>query len=105
MNSLSISSLGLVCLLLSPVGAQQKRISEPVRPPQITRTTSRHDVRRFGYGGTVTIVGAPNGSIKVEAWSRNEVDITAEIELRADSEWDLALLAAVNNFIVDDDAN
>jgi len=105
MNSL-LSSLVLICSLAVPTtSTQQKKTSEVNRPTQITRTTSRHEVRRFGYGGTVTIVGAPNGSITLEAWSRNEVDISAEIELRADSEADLALLAAVNNFVIDDDAN
>ena len=110
MKSLSFRLLILVLALsLCPFSvtltARQKKTSETNRPPHITRTTSRHEVRRFGYGGTVTIVGAPSGSITVEAWSRNEVDITAEIELRADSEADLALLATVNNFVIDDDAN
>jgi hypothetical protein len=50
----------------------------------------------------VTIIGAPQGSIKIEGWSRNEVDISAEIELHADTEADLDLLAAVNNFVLDD---
>jgi hypothetical protein len=107
MNSLFITSLVLIWSLLPlpPLVPQQKKIPEANRPPQITRTTSRHEVRRFGYGGTVTIVGAPNGSITVEAWSRNEVDISAEIELRADSEADLALLAPFNNFVIDHDAD
>lgn len=107
MNSLFVTSLVLIWSLLPPPALvpQQKKIPEANRAPQITRTTSRHEVRRFGYGGTVTIVGAPNGSITVEAWSRNEVDISAEIELRADSESDLALLAAFNNFVIDHDAD
>src|ERR1051325_12132868 len=106
MKFLLFSLLVLLCLPLpQTAGPQQKKVAEPVRPPQIIRTTSRHEVRRFGYSGTVTIVGAPSGSITVEGWSRNEVDISAEIKLRANSETDLALLAAVNNFVVDDDAN
>ena len=53
----------------------------------------------------MTLVGAPAGSITIEGWTRNEVDITAEIQLKADTEADLDLLAAVNGFIVDDDPN
>jgi len=91
--------------LSSPVNAQQKKVTDPNRVPPLVRTTTRHEVRRFGYGGTLTLVGAPAGSIRIEGWPRNEVDITAEIELRADSEADLDRLAALNNFALDDDSN
>ncbi len=74
-------------------------------PPALTRTTTRHETRRLGYGSTLTIVGAPAGSITIEAWPRSEVDVTADIELHADTEADLARLAAVNNFLFDEDAN
>jgi hypothetical protein len=108
MKFLSIRILVLiVSLLLFPalVLAQQKTTSAPKPSPQLVRTTTRHEVRRFGYGGTVTLVGAPNGSIIVEGWGRNEVDVSAEIEVRADTEANLALLAAVNNVVIDDDVN
>jgi hypothetical protein len=71
----------------------------------LTRTTTRHETRRFGYGGTLTIYGAPEGSITVEAWTRNEVDITADIELKGGTEEELAALAAVNNFVLDEDGS
>jgi len=74
-------------------------------PTLLTRTTTRHEVRKLGYGGTLTILGAPVGSITIEAWQRSEVDITAEIELKAETEEDLARLATVNNFAVDEDVN
>jgi hypothetical protein len=73
--------------------------------PALTRTTIRHEVRRFAYGGTLTILGAPAGSITIEGWSRSEVDITAEIELHADAEEDFARLAAINGFVLDEDVN
>jgi len=80
--------------------------STPAPPsPQLTRSATRHETRRFGYGGTFTIYGAPEGSITVEAWARNEVDITAEIELKGGMEEDLARLAAVNNFVLDEDGS
>jgi len=84
--------------------AQQKKTVEPNRQPKLVRTTLRHETLRFAYGGTLTIVGAPAGSIKIEGWPRNEVDITAEIQLRADTETDLDLLAAVNGLVLDDDS-
>jgi hypothetical protein len=74
-------------------------------PPQLTRSSTRHETRRFGYGGTLTIYGAPVGAITIEAWPRNEVDITAEIELKGGTEEELAALAAVNNFVLDEDGS
>lgn len=90
---------------LTPSAAQQKKLPDPNRNLRLVRTTTRHEVRRFGYGGTLTLVGAPAGSIRIEGWPRNEVDITAEIELRADTEADLDRLATLNNFALDDDSN
>jgi hypothetical protein len=87
-----------------PVKAQKDKQVTPVAP-LVTRTTMRHDSRRLGYGGAVTIVGAPAGSITIEGWQRSEVDITAEVELRAPSVQDLDLLATVDSFAIDEDAN
>jgi hypothetical protein len=84
--------------------AAQTTNAAPVQPA-LTRTTIRHEVRRFAYGGTLTILGAPASSITIEGWSRNEVDITAEIELHADTEEDFARLGAVNGFVLDEDVN
>jgi hypothetical protein len=84
----------------APLSAQANAVR-----PKLTRTTTRHEVRRLPYGSTLTLLGAPVGSITIEAWSRQEVDITADIELRADTEEDLTRLAAVNSFIVDDEPN
>jgi hypothetical protein len=89
----------------STSGQKSKSVSNAPVVPLLTRTVSRHEVRRFGYGGTVTVVGAPRGSITIEGWSKSEVDITAEIEVQATTEEDLARLAAVNGFVLDDDAN
>jgi hypothetical protein len=65
----------------------------------------RHDSRRLGYAGAVTIVGAPVGSITIEGWQRSEVDVSAEVELRAPTAEDLDRLATVNTFAIDEDAN
>lgn len=99
--TLSISALFVPTLLA------QRKTETPVAiaTPLLTRTATRHETRRLGYGGTVTIVGAPQGSITVEGWARSEVEITADIELRAETEEDLNRLAAVNSWVLDDDLN
>jgi hypothetical protein len=106
--SLSLRVCALLLLSASITGAQQKNKKDTTTTtvaPKLTRTTTRHEVRRFGYGSALTILGAPAGAITIEAWTRNEVDITAEIELRADTEEDLARLAEVNGFLLDEDSN
>src|SRR5438128_2065289 len=101
----------LLCLIIlsitnSIVSAQQKEKNAQVTPqPTLMRTTTKHEVRRFGYGSSLTIIGAPAGSIIIEAWSKSEVDITADIELHAATEEDLALLSTVNSFTLDEDVN
>lgn len=62
-------------------------------------------MRRFAYGGTLTVIGPPDSSITIEGWPRSEVDISADIQLRANTEADLDLLAAVNTFVLDEDTN
>jgi hypothetical protein len=104
-------SLVLVCAIVTVSAQQQEQKNAAgsaltsAAQPKLTRTTTRHEVRRLPYGSTVTLLGAPTGSITIEAWTRSEVDITADIELHADTEEDLARLAAVNSFIIDDDPN
>jgi len=90
-------------LIAAPLFGLQKNKTPAVLGPLLTRKATRHEVRRFGYGGTLTIVGAPKGSITVEGWQRNEVDLTADIELQAETEADLDRLAAVNGFAFDED--
>jgi hypothetical protein len=77
----------------------------PTPAPLIKRTTTRREVRRLGYGGSVTVYGAPEGSVTVEGWSRPEVEITAEVEQSADTEENLSRLAALNTFALDEDLN
>jgi len=64
------------------------------------RTTYKTETAEFGQGGTISIVGAPLGSISVEGWQKNEVEITAEIEVEGETEADLSQLAAVTTFVV-----
>jgi hypothetical protein len=98
-------SLLLLVILLVP--AIPVFSQKPVVPDieLLTRTSTRRETRRFQYGGTVTLIAAPRGSITVEGWQRNEVELTANIELKGPTEADLDQLAAVNNFVFDEDMN
>jgi len=108
-NPTSILSLYLsvisVLLVSTPLSAQKEKQSNQPPTPALTRMTPRHENFRLAYGGSVTIVGAPAGSITIEGWQRNEVDVSAEIELHGGSTQDLDRLATVNTFVVDQDTN
>ena len=87
---------------------EEKKSETPAQTPPpslLKRTTTRRELKRLGYGGSVTIVGAPEGSVTVEAWQRSEVEVTAEVEQSADTEENLTRLAALNTFAVDEDVN
>src|SRR5258708_37331881 len=71
-------------------------------PQLIKRTITKTDRFDFGAGGTVAITGAPKGAIRVAGTSRNEIEITAEIEIQAANEADLAKLAEVTGFVTDE---
>ena len=96
----------LFCAQLPDTRVLAQKDSKPApATPSVARTINRHENHRLLYGGAVTILGAPTGSITIEGWDRNEVDLTAEIELHAPTDADLDLLARVNNFAVDVDTN
>lgn len=107
----ALLACGLALICTQAISSAQQKDKKSAAQPQptsatlLTRTTTRHETKRFGYGGSLTIVGAPNGSITIEAWPRNEVDITADIELRAGTEEELTQLAAVNGFVLDAEVN
>jgi len=89
---LCLSAIAILLFIL-PALAQTKQL--------LKRTTYKTENVKFGVGGTISIVGAPNGSITIEGWRKNEVEISAEIEVQAETEADLAQLAAVNGFVID----
>jgi len=68
----------------------------------VKRVVSKSDKLDFGAGGTVAIVGAPKGSIRVEAAEQNEIEINAEITLQAASEADLDTLQKVTSYVLDE---
>jgi hypothetical protein len=71
-------------------------------PSLIKRTTYKNDKLDFGAGGTLSIIGAPNGSIRIEGWSNREVEISAEIEIQAPTEADLDRLSKVTGYMTEE---
>ena len=96
----------LVALLAPPaIISQEKKPAESLPTNLLKRTTTRRETRRFSFAGTVTVIGAPRGAVTIEGWSRNEVELVANIELNAATEADLDQLANVNGFVFDEDLN
>jgi hypothetical protein len=83
----------------------QKNAPAPPPQPLLKRTTTKHETHRLGFGGSLTIYGAPVGSITVEAWDKGEVEINADIEQSGATEEDLARLSTINSFVLDADVN
>lgn len=79
--------------------------ADSVFAQNIKRTTTKVERADLSAGGKVTIIGAPSGSISIESWRENQVEVTAEISLEASTEADLAILSKINNFALDDDMN
>jgi hypothetical protein len=104
MKFVMLAIAGIV-LFSGQAAAQKQKTSTPAAPPSLVRTTTHNETHRLGYGGTLTVIGAPEGAITIEGWSRSEVEVRAEIQLRADTEQDLDRLAAVNGFLLDEDLN
>ena len=94
--------LFVLLVFVSPVYSQKTAAPEI---QLLTRTSTRRETARLSYGGTVTLIAAPRGSVTVEGWQRNEVEVTANIELKGPTEADLDQLAKVNNFAFDEDLN
>jgi hypothetical protein len=94
-----------ISILLISAGPvfSQKTVAPEIQ--LLTRSSRRQETRHFSYGGTVTLIAAPRGSVTVEGWSRNEVEVTADIELKGPTEADLDQLAKVNSFVFDEDMN
>jgi hypothetical protein len=85
--------------------SEKKSAPAPQPSALLKRTTTRHEVRRLGFGGSVTVYGAPQGSITIEAGQKAEVEVTADIEQSGATEEDLTRLSAVNSFVLDEDVN
>lgn len=101
--SLLICAAGFTALTAQAQGKGQKTTPAPVQ--LIKRTIIKREIGRLGYGGTVTLLGAPQGTITIEGWARSEVELTADIEIQAETEADLDRLALVNGFLFEETPN
>ncbi len=70
--------------------------------PLLKRTKYQTETLKFGAGGTLAVIGSPQGSIEIEGWSKNEIEITSEIEVQGFTEKDLEILAGITGFTVDE---
>ena len=70
----------------------------------LKRSITKIDRLDFGAGGTVAVVGAPMGSVNIIGSSKNEIEITAVIEIQGRSEAELDRLAAVTTFVTQESA-
>ena len=98
----SLLLLAILLIAANPVFSQRTAVPDI---QLLTRTSTRREARYFSYGGTVTLIAAPRGTVTDEGWRRNEVELTANIELKGPTEADLDQLAAVNTFVFDEDMN
>ena len=94
-----------ISILFSCAGPVLSQKTDAPEIQLLKRTTRRQETSRFSYGGTVTLIAAPRGNVTVEGWTRNEVELTADIELQGPTEADLDQLAKVNSFVFDEDLN
>ena len=105
MSLAKLNFILLTILVIASFASSVAQENKATTPTLLKRSATRHETTRFNYGGTITIIGAPRGSIKIEGWQRNEVELTADLEWQAESEADLALLVPLNNFAFDEDAD
>jgi len=78
-------------------------VSSPAQTPtSLTRTSFKTDTLDFGPGGTLSVMGAPNGSIRIEGWDSNQIQVNAEIEMSARTEAELDQIAKVTGFILEE---
>ncbi len=102
MNKNNISKF-IVSLFLLTAFSLVNFSQETAQPNNsLTRTKFKTETLKFGSGGTISVVGAPDGSMQIEGWNKNEVEISAEIEVQAENEEDLAKLAQVCGFVIDE---
>jgi len=68
----------------------------------LKRTTTKTDKFDFGSGGTLALIGAPNGSVTIEGWAKNEIEILAEITIEAPAEADLDRISKLTGFTLEE---
>ena len=95
---MKINKLFLLGVLLASLSVAAFAQAQPL----LKRTTYKTDRLDFGVGGTLAVSGAPVGSITVEGWTNREIEITAEIQVEANTEADLARLGEITTFALEE---
>lgn len=98
MNKLPFAKSFLFVVFLSLVAVSGSAQTRTL----LKRTTYKTDKLDFGAGGTLSVAGAPNGSIRVEGWNKNEIEISAEIEIQAETEAGLNEISKVTGFVLEE---
>ncbi len=93
-NFYGVVLLALLTFILAEIVTAQN-------PVLLKRTAYKTESFDFGAGGTISVIGAPNGSIEIEGWQKNQVEIITEIEVQAANEADLAKLAEISGYSSD----
>jgi len=95
-----VLSLPILFLLIFSASFAQETEAEK----KLLKSTSFKQARvEFGTGGTVTIIGAPVGSIYIKGWGENQIEVEAKIEIQAETENDIAQVASISGFLIDRD--
>jgi hypothetical protein len=92
----------LLLLVVATLSITAFSQSAPTSAPLLKRTTTKTDRFDFGVAGTLAVTGAPVGSIRIEGWKNREIEVTAEIEIQANTEEDLDKLSAITTFVMDE---
>ncbi|MGB7070726.1 MAG: hypothetical protein WBD22_14630, partial [Pyrinomonadaceae bacterium] len=72
---------------------------DPTQDPiPLKRTIFKSESHKFLPGNTFEIIGAPIGSIAIEGWSKNEVELSCVITIQAASESGLSMLEKVAGY-------
>lgn len=85
--------LGICFIVLSAV------LLASAQSQSVKRTLTKTDKLDFSSGGTLTVTGAPNGSIRIVGSAKNEIEIVATVEIEASSETDFAKLGEITGFV------
>ncbi len=101
MNKNIISKIVVLVVFLTSFSLFTFAQDSKKQPKLLKRTKFVSEKAEFGSGGTISVIGAPVGSIQIEGWNKNEVEISAEIEVQAANEEDLERLAKVCGFFID----
>jgi hypothetical protein len=102
MNKKNLLKFIIPGILLSFLSVTVFAQPNKTNPPLLKRTKYQTETVEFGAGGTLSVVGPPEGSIEIEGWQKNEIEIAAEIEVQGYTEEDLKMLAEVTGFIIDE---